>query len=150
MSDADPEGIFPSILTSIGHICVIFRIEPVFPGGKTFSRYLGDEQAAWLQHDASAFMRQRRTPFEAGILIDQGLADKFLEEQLKLKLFNAACKEAAQPLTLRRHRGYDRGYYFISSFMEDHHAFRHCVRFMADSGLAGVPDGARQYRRDAQ
>lgn len=92
-------------------------------GKKAFSRYLGDEQAAWLQYDASALMTQCRTPFKAGILVDQGLADKFLEEQLKPELFEAACKAAAQPLTLRRHPGYDHGYYFISSFMADHLAF---------------------------
>ena len=31
-----------------------------------------------------------------------------------------ACSGSAQPLTLRRHEGYDHSYYFISTFMEDH------------------------------
>ena len=64
-------------------------------------------------------------PFPQGILIDQGLADKFLTEQLQPERFEAACKEASQPLTLRRHAGYDHGYYFIESFMEDHLRFHH-------------------------
>jgi len=54
------------------------------------------------------------------LLIDQGLADQFLAEQLHPDLFEAACLAAGQPLTLRRHEGYDHGYYFISSFMADH------------------------------
>jgi S-formylglutathione hydrolase len=35
----------------------------------------------------------------------------------------AACAAAGQPLTLRRHEGYDHGYYFIASFVEDHLRF---------------------------
>ena len=54
------------------------------------------------------------------ILIDQGLADKFLEAQLHPHLFEHACAAVKQPLTLRRHAGYDHGYYFISTFINDH------------------------------
>jgi S-formylglutathione hydrolase len=89
-------------------------------GEKAFSRYLGPDREAWTAHDASELMRGAHTPYPHGILIDQGLADKFLAEQLKPALFERACAEAAQPLTLRRHAGYDHGYYFIASFMEDH------------------------------
>jgi Predicted esterase len=48
------------------------------------------------------------------------MADKFLAEQLHPHLFEAACVQAGQPLTLRRHDGYDHGYWFIASFIEDH------------------------------
>jgi S-formylglutathione hydrolase len=90
-------------------------------GHKAFAGYLGEDRAAWAAHDASALMGQRSTPLLAqGILVDQGLADKFLEVQLHPHLFEAACAKAGQPLMLRRHVGYDHGYYFISSFMEDH------------------------------
>jgi S-formylglutathione hydrolase len=64
-----------------------------------------------------------QTPFANGILIDQGLGDKFLAEQLYPEAFEAACTEAGQLLTLRRHAGYDHGYYFISTFVEDHLTF---------------------------
>jgi S-formylglutathione hydrolase len=30
------------------------------------------------------------------------------------------CLKAGQRLTLRRHEGYDHGYYFIETFIEDH------------------------------
>ena len=90
-------------------------------GQKAFTGYLGSDQNEWLQHDATALMAATQTaPFPDGILIDQGLADKFLEVQLHPHLFAAACQAAGQPLTLRRHAGYDHGYYFISTFISDH------------------------------
>jgi S-formylglutathione hydrolase len=61
-----------------------------------------------------------QAPFPEGILIDQGLSDKFLAEQLHPHVFEKVCEEAGQPLTLRRHQGYDHGYYFVSTFVEDH------------------------------
>ena len=93
-------------------------------GQKAFGGYLGDDHAQWKQHDASALMAaQAQAPFPQGILIDQGLADKFLEEQLYPGVFEEACHAAGQALELRRHAGYDHGYYFISSFIADHVRF---------------------------
>lgn len=90
-------------------------------GEKAFSRYLGEDRASWEQYDASALMaRQAKAPFPRGILVDQGLADKFLAEQLYPEVFEAACAAIGQPLLLRRHEGYDHGYYFISTLMENH------------------------------
>jgi len=87
-------------------------------GTKAFSGYLGDDRKAWARHDATELVKSgARVP---PLLIDQGLADKFLPEQLNPGLFEAACLAAGQPLTLRRHEGYDHGYYFISTFMGDH------------------------------
>ncbi len=63
---------------------------------------------------------QNQPPFPKGILIDQGLNDKFLLEQLHPDLFATACASVQQALTLRQHPAYDHGYYFISSFIEDH------------------------------
>ncbi|RTL21403.1 MAG: S-formylglutathione hydrolase [Burkholderiales bacterium] len=90
-------------------------------GHKAFAGYLGDDRAAWAAHDASALMRQQATaPYPQGLLIDQGLADKFLAEQLHPEAFEAACATVGQPLTLRRHPGYDHGYYFVASVIDDH------------------------------
>jgi S-formylglutathione hydrolase len=89
-------------------------------GKKAFTGYLGDDESTWAEHDASALMARSRTPFPGGILIDQGLADKFLAEQLYPEAFEEACAQAQQPLTLRRHEGYDHGYYFIATFVADH------------------------------
>lgn len=92
-------------------------------GHKAFTHYLGADREAWAEHDASALMTKARSPYPQGILIDQGLADQFLEQQLYPEEFEAACRTADQPLTLRRHAGYDHGYYFIATFVADHIAF---------------------------
>lgn len=94
-------------------------------GVKAFAAYLGSEQENWQQYDASALMEQSHMPFPNGILIDQGLSDKFLSNQLFPQAFEAACQKAQQPLELRRHADYDHGYYFISTFIEEHIRFHH-------------------------
>lgn len=87
-------------------------------GEKAFGGYLGHDRATWAPHDATELVKAgRKAP---PLLIDQGLADNFLAAQLHPHLFEAACAQAGQPLTLRRHEGYDHGYYFIASFIEDH------------------------------
>lgn len=92
-------------------------------GHKAFGNYLGPDREAWKRYDATELMRTSRQPFPGGILVDQGLADQFLASQLRPEAFEAACRDAGQPLELRRHAGYDHGYYFISTFMEEHMAF---------------------------
>lgn len=87
-------------------------------GEKAFSSYLGPDRATWAAYDATELVKAgARVP---KILIDQGLDDQFLPTQLNPELFEAACREAGQPLELRRHAGYDHGYFFISTFIADH------------------------------
>lgn len=87
-------------------------------GVKAFTGYLGDDRAAWAAHDATELVRAgARCP---PLLIDQGEADNFLATQLHPHLFEAACREAGQPVTLRRHAGYDHGYFFIATVVGDH------------------------------
>jgi S-formylglutathione hydrolase len=87
-------------------------------GVKAFGGYLGDDRTRWARHDATELIKSgARLP---PLLIDQGEADPFLAEQLHPELFEAACTAAGQPLTLRRHAGYDHGYYFIASVVADH------------------------------
>jgi S-formylglutathione hydrolase len=92
-------------------------------GKKAFTGYLGSDQDRWRDYDASVLMASAQQPFPKGILIDQGDADQFLAEQLYPNTFAAACERAGQPLELRRHAGYDHGYYFISTFIADHLRF---------------------------
>ena len=94
-------------------------------GEKAFSNYLGSDQAEWLKHDATALV-QTKTAHFADILIDQGLSDQFYS-QLNPALFQQACQAVGQRLTLREHAGYDHGYYFIQSFIDDHLQF-HAVQ----------------------
>ena len=87
-------------------------------GERAFAAYLGNDRAAWAQHDAVALI-------EAGarltdLLVDVGTADSFLDGQLKPELLRKACEQAGIPLTLGLQPGYDHSYYFISSFMARH------------------------------
>jgi S-formylglutathione hydrolase len=90
-------------------------------GIKALGRYLGPNVDQWSEYDASFLVA--RSPRNRPILIDQGDADKFLSEQLKPEIFSLAAKRSGQELRLRMHSGYDHGYYFISTFMEDHLRF---------------------------
>jgi S-formylglutathione hydrolase len=86
-------------------------------GQKALTGYLGPDRGAWRGYDACALIEDgARVP---EILVDQGEADPWLEEQLKPQLLEAACAKAGIALTLRRQSGYDHSYYFISSFIED-------------------------------
>ncbi|HEX7936546.1 MAG TPA: S-formylglutathione hydrolase, partial [Paraburkholderia sp.] len=110
----------PEIYRSVSAFAPIAAPKRCPWGEKAFSGYLGADREAWKAYDASELVARASRKFAEGILVDQGLADQFLAEQLNPDVFEAACKAAAQPLTLRRHAGYDHGYYFISSFVEDH------------------------------
>jgi len=95
-------------------------------GIKAFTGYLGEDRALWREHDAAELIaRGARMP---DCLVDQGMADKFLDEQLHLEVLENTCVQAGQPLTLRRHADYDHGYYFIATFVRDHIA--HHARFL--------------------
>lgn len=94
-------------------------------GQKAFSRYLGESPENWRKHDATALIESgHRLPAP---LIDQGLDDPFLAEQLHPSYFEAACQQAEQPVILRRHAGYDHSYFFISTFIEDHLRHHHTL-----------------------
>jgi len=87
-------------------------------GQKAFRLYLGESQAYWRNHDATALIEDGHQT--SSILIDQGLNDQFLSEQLHPRRLEEACEKTGQQLTLRYHPGYDHSYYFISTFIGDH------------------------------
>lgn len=112
---------YPEQYKSISAFSPIVAPSQVPWGEKALAGYLGNDQDAWEKHDACALMESAgdRRAFPE-ILIDQGLADDFLENQLKPHLFEESCKTAGQSLTLRLQDGYDHSYYFIQSFIKDH------------------------------
>ncbi|MGI9047826.1 MAG: S-formylglutathione hydrolase [Rubrobacteraceae bacterium] len=136
LADSDRAGIFGHSMGGHGALTLalknpgLYRSVSAFApvcaptrcpwGEKAFSNYLGEDRGSWREHDASELVR--KSPFTDGreILIDQGTADQFLEEQLYPEVFEEACAESGQPLSLRRHEGYAHSYYFISTFMDDH------------------------------
>ena len=90
-------------------------------GEKALGGYLGPDRAAWRDYDACALIDDgARLP---ALLVDQGTADAFLDEQLRTQLLTDACARAAMPATIRMQEGYDHSYYFVSSFMAEHVAW---------------------------
>lgn len=135
--DAERVGVFGHSMGGHGALVLALRHQDKFKsvsafapiaaptqspwGEKAFTGYLGTDRQVWAQYDASCLMESQRTvPYPQGILVDQGLADQFLERELHPHVFEAACQAVNQPLTLRRHENYDHGYFFIMTFMKDH------------------------------
>ena len=96
-------------------------------GRKAFAAYLGADPAAWQAHDSVALIAQARERLP--LLVDQGDADEFLQQQLRPELLQQACQAAGHPLVLRLQPGYDHSYYFVASFMGEHVA--HHARALA-------------------
>lgn len=90
-------------------------------GQKAFNAYLGDDKTLWQQYDACELMRSCKAHIPA--LVDQGLADDFINEQLKPDHLSAAANDNNYPLTLNQQPGYDHSYYFIATFIENHLRF---------------------------
>jgi S-formylglutathione hydrolase len=98
-------------------------------GQKALGYFLGGDTSAWHEYDACEVARNvSGGSSRSKILVDQGAADAYLDEQLQPALFEAACAQSGLSLELRMHDGYDHGYYFISTFIEDH--LRHHVELL--------------------
>ncbi len=133
-ADKDHIGIFGHSMGGHGALTLALRYPELFRsvsafapicapmrcpwGQKAFHNYLGEDRQIWRQHDTTAMIEDgHRVP---DLLIDQGLDDQFLAQQLYPEALEKACREADQKLTLRFHSGYDHSYYFISTFIGEH------------------------------
>jgi len=108
----------PDAFRSVSAFAPIVAPSQVPWGEKALGGYLGDDRAAWRQHDAVALIGDGARIDE--LLVDVGTADPFLETELRPELLQRACEEAGIALNLRMQPGYDHSYYFISTFMADH------------------------------
>ena len=123
----------PEVFSSVSAFAPICAPSQCPWGRKAFVGYLGSDEALWQQHDATQLLLARgKALLSQSILIDQGLSDKFLAEQLHPHLFKDACVRVEQILQLNFHEGYDHGYYFVSSFMESH--LRHHAQSLCQTG----------------
>lgn len=87
-------------------------------GQKALGNYIGPDQADWEQYDTCKLIAKggRQLP----MLVDQGKADDFLEQQLKTTLLVKACDAANYTADIRFQEGYDHSYFFIASFIGEH------------------------------
>ncbi len=108
----------PSLYQSVSALAPICH--PVIApwGIKAFSNYLGPDQSRWQAWDASLLMR--KNPYPGEVLVDLGLADKWIADNLLPDALEEAAKASGQKLTFRRHPGYDHAYWFVQSFIPDH------------------------------
>lgn len=118
----------PDVYASISAFSPICAPSQCPWGEKALGGYLGDDRGTWREYDAVALLEDGCRSGE--ILVDQGDADDFLQEQLQPQLLIAAAQQAGQPLRLRMQSGYDHSYYFIATFIGDHIAF-HAARLRA-------------------
>ncbi|HMA13155.1 MAG TPA: S-formylglutathione hydrolase [Kiloniellaceae bacterium] len=116
----------PEIFKSVSAFAPIVAPSQVPWGRKAFAAYLGPDESVWQQHDTCYLLRERSFPTQ--ILVDQGDADPFLEEQLQTWRLIAALKETGQSAKVRMQPGYDHSYFFIASFIDDH--LRHHARIL--------------------
>ncbi|MEC7859685.1 MAG: S-formylglutathione hydrolase [Pseudomonadota bacterium] len=119
----------PEIYSSISAFAPICNPINCPWGKKALSNYLGDDHAKWNQYDATEIVQSDSliTP-KNRILIDQGLADEFLERELNTDRFEQVCIAKGIDIEIRRHADYGHGYYFISTFIEDH--IKHHAQFL--------------------
>jgi S-formylglutathione hydrolase len=117
----------PRLFKSVSAFAPIVSPSACAWGEKAFEAYLGEDRAAWRAHDAVALIGDGAGASFDDILIDQGLADSFLDSQLKPQLIEAAAAKAGRRVTVRRQPGYDHSYFFISTFIGEHLAW-HAAR----------------------
>jgi S-formylglutathione hydrolase len=83
-----------------------------------FANYFNNNEEELNLYDPIMLVKQSKKKF-ADIKIDVGLDDEFLKD-LYIDDFVEACNSVDQKLSLNKHKGYDHGYYFIHSFIEQH------------------------------
>lgn len=110
---------YPEVFRSCSAFAPIVAPTQVPWGHKAFTDYLGSDTETWKHHDACTLVATSQNK-ERLILIDQGLGDQFLDDQLKPDLFQQACDDCGQAVSIRLHDGYDHSYYFIQTFIDDH------------------------------
>ncbi|KAL4120320.1 hypothetical protein QTP88_013036 [Uroleucon formosanum] len=91
--------------------------------------YFGDDNKTMEKWDSTCLVADYKGP-ELNILIHQGSNDAY-EDDLRLESFISACKKAGIAASINIEEGYDHGFYFISSFIEQH--YHHHAKFLCDS-----------------
>ncbi|MEM9601426.1 MAG: S-formylglutathione hydrolase [Pseudomonadota bacterium] len=90
-------------------------------GEGCFGAYLGSDRAGWQAYDATCLVQSGAAA--PPLMIDQGMDDEFLADQLHPARLVAACEAQGVPLTYREQPGYDHSYHFIGTFIGEHIAW---------------------------
>lgn len=120
-------GALTIALKNPGRYCSVSAFSPIVApsrvpwGEKAFAAYLGSVRDTWRAYDATELVKTANEKLP--LLIDQGDADEFLQMQLRPEWLQEAAKAVGHPVELRMRAGYDHGYYFVASFIEEHVAY---------------------------
>lgn len=110
----------PNRFTSVSAFAPICNPSNSDWGRKQLTAYLGADETTWASHDAALLMAANG--FDGPMLIDTGTDDSNME-LLRPETLATAITERRQQAIIRMHPGYDHGYFFVSTFMEDHISF---------------------------
>lgn len=122
----------PQLFKSLSAFAPICHASEDGWGPPALTAYLGADKSVWQPYDATLLMRQSKGDLPE-ILIDQGTADgAYKEGRLNPEAFKAACETVGQKLNLRFHDGFDHGYFFIQTFIDDH--LEHHARLLGVQG----------------
>ena len=93
-------------------------------GQKALMGYLGDNKTSWLQYDATHLVKSYKGPL-LNILIDQGTDDSFYNSNVLLtdNFVQAANDQPYVHVDYHLRDGYDHGYWFIQTFIDNHLEF---------------------------
>jgi S-formylglutathione hydrolase len=111
----------PSHFRSVSAFAPIVAPSEVPWGERALGGYLGPARSAWREYDAVALIEDGARVSE--LLVDQGMADQFLVEQLRPHRLAQACEAAGIRADIRLHEGYDHSYLFVSTFLPEHVAW---------------------------
>lgn len=126
----------PGMYKSVSAFAPICHPSDCAWGQKALCNYLGEDRNAWARYDAALLIGDAEEKLP--LLIDQGTEDIYLTDQLKPGSLEQACIASHYPLNLRMQEGYDHGYFFVSTFIEDH-LRHHAHSLLPQSNRSSAP-----------
>ncbi|KAF9579629.1 hypothetical protein BGW38_004042 [Lunasporangiospora selenospora] len=95
-------------------------------GLHAFPKYLGEDRSTWKEYDTIELIKhyasEGKLRKDVTFLIDQGTGDVFYKDRLNTMDLVHAVKDLGieDQFVVRHQDGYDHGYFFISTFVNDH------------------------------
>ena len=134
-------GAIVAALRNPASFCSVSAFAPIVApsqcpwGDKALGGYLGPNKEHWRRYDSCALVEDINVNGEIKIplMVDQGSADNFLNEQLQPERLRQICLANEHPLDYRFRNGYDHSYYYIASFIGEHIAY-HAEHLTKNSG----------------
>uniref|UniRef100_A0A915EQU9 S-formylglutathione hydrolase n=1 Tax=Ditylenchus dipsaci TaxID=166011 RepID=A0A915EQU9_9BILA len=112
----------PDLFKSISVFAAICNASVAPLVQKPFAALLGEDRSTWAEYDAVEIAKKYTGPKQT-ILVDQGDADVPYKDKNLLPENLLAVNNANIDYDFRLRPGYDHGYYYIATFIEQHFEF---------------------------